>query len=71
MSKKIHIKEVEEYCNKNGYYIGEYWIPNKTKMSKEEIEQLAEEISFRLLATRKHPEHQWLIERLNKAFNKK
>jgi hypothetical protein len=39
-------------------------------MSKEEIEQLAEEISFRLLATRKHPEHQWLIERLNKAFNK-
>ena len=39
-------------------------------MSKEEIEQLAEEISFRLLATRKHLEHQWLIERLNKAFNK-
>jgi len=37
-------------------------------MSKEEIEQLAEEISFRLLATRKHPEHKWLIERLNKAF---
>lgn len=39
-------------------------------MSKEEIEQLAEEISFRLLATRKHLEHKWLIERLNKAFKK-
>ena len=39
--------------------------------SKEEIEQLAEEISFRLLATRKHPEHEWLIKRLNKAINEK
>jgi len=29
MSKKIHIKEVENYCNENGYYIGEYWFPNK------------------------------------------
>ena len=38
-------------------------------MNKKEIEQLAEEISFRLLATRKHPEHKWLTERLNKAFN--
>lgn len=41
-----------------------------TKMSKEEIKQLAEEISFRLLATRKHPEHEWLIERLDKIINK-
>ena len=28
MSKKIHIKEVEKYCNEKGYYVGEYWIPN-------------------------------------------
>ena len=39
-------------------------------MSKEEIEQLAEEISFRLLATRKHPEYKWLIKRLDEVFNK-
>jgi hypothetical protein len=31
MSKKIHIKEVEKYCNENGYYIGEYWMPNTDK----------------------------------------
>lgn len=37
-------------------------------MSKEEIKQLAEEISFRLLATRKHPEHEWLIRRLDKVI---
>ena len=41
MSKKIHIKEIEKYCNENGYYIGEYWFPNKrtkpkTKMSDSE-----------------------------------
>ena len=40
------------------------------KMSKEEIKQLAEEISFRLLATRKHPEHEWLIKRLGEVINK-
>ena len=39
-------------------------------MSKEEIEQLAEEISFRLLATRKHQEYKWLIKRLDEVFNK-
>ncbi len=33
-------------------------------MNEQEIKQLAEEISFRLLATRKHPEHEWLIKRL-------
>ena len=37
-------------------------------MSKEEIKQLAEEISFRLLATRKDPEHEWLIRRLDKVI---
>lgn len=40
-------------------------------MSKEKIKQLAEEIGFRLLATRKHPEHEWLIKRLDKAINEK
>ena len=40
-------------------------------MSEEEIKQLAEEISFRLLATRKHPEHEWLIKRLDKVINEK
>jgi len=39
-------------------------------MSKEEVQQLAEEISFRLLATRKHPEHEWLIKRLGEVINK-
>ena len=39
-------------------------------MSKEEIKQLAEQISFRLLATRKHPEHEWLIKRLGEVINK-
>ncbi len=39
-------------------------------MSEEEIKQLAEEIGFRLLATRKHPEHEWLIKRLDKVINK-
>lgn len=39
-------------------------------MNEEKIKQLAEEISFRLLATRRHPEHQWLIGRLTKVFNK-
>lgn len=37
-------------------------------MSKEEIKQLAEEISFRLLATRKHPEHDWLVKKLEQSF---
>ena len=46
-------------------------IKTKTKMSKEEIKQLAEEISFRLLATRKHPEHEWLIKRLDEIINNK
>ncbi len=33
-------------------------------MSKE-IKQLADDISFRLLATKKHPEYNWLLQRLN------
>jgi len=31
MSKKIHIKEVEKYCNEKGYYIGEYWFKSKQR----------------------------------------
>ena len=40
-------------------------------MSKEELEKLAEEISFRLLATKNHPEYQWLINRLDSIINNK
>lgn len=36
----------------------------------EEIKQLADEISFRLMATNKHPDHEWLIEQL-KIFKDK
>jgi hypothetical protein len=45
------------------------WPENKITMSEKEIKQLSEEISFRLLATRKHPEHDWLITKLYKTFN--
>jgi hypothetical protein len=37
-------------------------------MDKDEINKLADEISFRLLATNKHPDQQWLIERLKKFY---
>ena len=37
-------------------------------MSEEEIIWLAEEISFRLLATKDHDEHQWLIDELRVGF---
>jgi len=40
-------------------------------MTKEEINKLADEISFRLMATKKHPDHQWLIEVLTKALTPK
>ena len=30
----------------------------------EEIEELAKSISFRLMATVKHPDHDWLVEQL-------
>lgn len=45
---------------------------NYLKLKKEEKEkkivELAEEISFRLLATKKHPEHKWLIKKLSKVI---
>ena len=34
-------------------------------MSKEDIVKLADEISFRLLATRDHEDYDWLIEKLS------
>jgi hypothetical protein len=38
-------------------------------MNKKGVEQLAEEISFRLLATIKHSDHEWLINKLDKTIN--
>tara|TARA_R110002153_G_scaffold179049_1_gene332450 strand:- start:70 stop:312 length:243 start_codon:yes stop_codon:yes gene_type:complete len=39
-------------------------------MSKEEIRELAEQISFRLVATKKHTDFDWLLEILTNAINK-
>ena len=36
----------------------------KLNMNKEKINKLAEEISFRLLATRKHEDFDWLVKKL-------
>ena len=33
-----------------------------------EIEKIAEEISFRLLATKDHPDYEWLKEQLKKLW---
>ena len=63
MGKEITVEDIKEITVED--------IKTKTKMSKEEIKQLAEEISFRLLATRKHPEHEWLIKRLDEIINNK
>jgi len=38
-------------------------------MNEEEINKLADEISFMLMATNKHDDHQWLVNRLKKAHN--
>ena len=38
-------------------------------MSDEEIENLADEISFRLLATNNHDDYEWLLNKL-KEINK-
>ena len=38
-------------------------------MSKEEIKKLAEEISFRLLATKKHNDFEWLVETIENYVN--
>ena len=39
------------------------------KMNEEEIKKLADEISFRLLATNKHADYDWLVGRLKDAKN--
>jgi len=35
-----------------------------------EVEKIAEEISFRLLATKDHPDYEWLKETLKKLWKK-
>tara|TARA_B110000285_G_scaffold3418_1_gene3589 strand:+ start:1615 stop:1737 length:123 start_codon:yes stop_codon:yes gene_type:complete len=40
-------------------------------MSDVEIQKLADEISFRLMATTKHPDHIWLVDRLKKLLQSK
>ena len=40
-------------------------------MSEEEIKKLADEISFRLMATNKHPDYMWLVDRLKKLLQSK
>lgn len=38
-------------------------------MNKEEIKKLAEEISFRLLATKKHSDFNWMVETIENYIN--
>jgi len=43
-------------------------------MSKEKLDDLkllVDRISFRLLATRNHPDHEWLCEEIKKYLDKK
>ncbi len=40
-------------------------------MTEEEIIKLAEEISFRLLATKNHESFEWLIHKLKKTYQNK
>jgi hypothetical protein len=47
------------------------WMDDETKKQtevKKEITNLANEISFRLLATKDHPEYEWLIKRLEEKW---
>jgi len=47
------------------------WMDDETKKQtevKKEITDLANEISFRLLATKDHPEYEWLIKRLEEKW---
>jgi hypothetical protein len=37
-------------------------------MSDEEINKIANQISFRLMATNKHPDHMWLVNILKKFY---
>lgn len=40
-------------------------------MSEEEITKLADKISFRLMATKNHPEYEWLLDILKKLLQSK
>tara|TARA_R100000908_G_C3642479_1_gene78052 strand:+ start:356 stop:532 length:177 start_codon:yes stop_codon:yes gene_type:complete len=47
------------------------WMDDESKKqteAKKEITDLADEISFRLLATKDHPEYEWLIKRLEEKW---
>ncbi len=47
------------------------WMDDESKKQievKKEITNLANEISFRLLATKDHPEYEWLIKRLEEKW---
>ncbi len=49
------------------------WMDDETKKQtevKKEITDLADEISFRLLATKNHPEYEWLVKKLEEKWRK-
>ena len=45
------------------------WLDDEAKKQREAT-KLADEISFRLLATKNHPEYEWLIKRLEEKWRK-
>jgi len=46
------------------------WLDDEAKKQREAT-KLADEISFRLLATKNHPEYEWLVKKLEEINNKK
>lgn len=47
------------------------WMDDEAKKQtevKKEITNLADEISFRLLATKNHPEYEWLVKKLEEKW---
>ncbi len=47
------------------------WLDDEAKKQTEvkiEITDLADEISFRLLATKNHPEYEWLVKKLEEKW---
>tara|TARA_R110002020_G_scaffold468544_1_gene692917 strand:+ start:599 stop:886 length:288 start_codon:yes stop_codon:yes gene_type:complete len=56
--------------NENG--VDEHYCIYEPIENKNPIEmgKLADEISFRLLATKDHPEYEWLVKRLEEALKK-
>ncbi len=45
------------------------WMDDEAKKQRE-VTKLADEISFRLLATRNHPDYEWLVKKLEEALKK-